>query len=368
MKVLHLINSAGFFGAENTIVTLAHEQIQAGVTVYVGVFKNLADPHLEIVIAAHNYNLPVKIFPCKGKFDLKTIFEIRNFINQEKIDVIHSHGYKADFYALWATLFKRIKRVATCQNWLSINYKMKFYELLDKLLLHKFNKIIAVSGALKEEIIKNGLSKRKVLIINNGVDLNRFRPMNNVLDIKKELNLNSDCKVIGVISRLVPGKGHIYLLQAIRKLLDTIPNINCLIVGDGPDKKNLQFQVKVLGLEDKVVFTGIRSDIPRILNSIDIFVLPSLKEGMPMALLEAMATKKPVIATNVGAIPTIIDHSKTGLLVEPRSVEDIHNSLVQLLKDDEKANLLARNGFEKVKHEFSSRRMAEEYLKVYQGN
>ena len=128
-----------------------------------------------------------------------------------------------------------------------------------------------------------------------------------------------------------------------------------------------QALIRNLGLEGNVIFTGIRNDIPQILNIIDIFVLPSLKEGLPIALLEAMAAKKPVIATRVGAIADVIEDRKTGLLIDPADKKEIFESIKSLLGNKEKANLLAENGYKKIKDEFSAENMAKEYIESYRG-
>jgi glycosyltransferase involved in cell wall biosynthesis len=365
MKILQLISSTGFFGAENAMYELSKGLSSQGYRTYIGIIGSLKHFPVEFPLLAKNSNIEVKEFSCRGKFDLKTILQIRRYVKNNRINIIHSHNYKSNFYSLLATALQNVKRITTCHNWLSVNPKMKIYERIDKSLLHKFHKIIAVSDALKEEIINSGLPVEKVLVINNGVDLTRFNSPDNSDSIRKKLGFDSKDKIIGTIGRLVPDKGNIFLLQAIKGLLDTFPNLKCLIVGDGKEKDNLQFQVGMLGLKGRVVFAGIRADIPQILNLIDIFVMPSLKEGMPMALLEAMAAKKAIIATKVGDIPKIIEDRVTGLLVEPGNVNSISNSIKMLLQDETKTRSLAENAFEKVKNKFSNLNMTQAYTMEY---
>ncbi len=389
MRVLHLISSGGFFGAERVVVTLAREQIKQGLGAYVGVFKNYNNPHLEVAQNAHKCNLPVEIFDCKGRFDIKTILSIRYFLRENKIDIIHSHGYKSNFYGLLSSLNMGIKNVATCHTWYSISLKLKFYERVDKLLLKRFNKVIAISEELKHNIIECGISKKKILVIDNGIDIGneeeyqkqgtealghkgKIEPdggermaKDRRVKIREEFGIRKDEKVVGIIGRLANSKGHIYFLEAAKKILTVFPNTKFLIVGDGPLMKDLKLKVGSLRLENKVIFTGIRRDIPEILDIIDVFVMSSLKEGMPIVLLEAMAARKPIVATRVGAIPEIIKDGYTGLLVEPGDEKKLADLIVGLLKDKEKASFLAQNGYEKVINEFSSKKMAEKYIKIY---
>lgn len=363
MKVLHLISSSGVYGAEKVIISLVKELIQADIKTYVGIFYNVQSPHLELQEALSKFQIPVKIFYCRGKFDLKTIFDIRKFVDHNSINIIHSHGYKSNFYALCVK--SNCKKIATCHNWLRNNKKMRFYKCLDKFLLRKFDKIAVVSKLLKDEIIKSGVSKENVILVNNGVDVDSFYPLHHKNRLKDLWNLKEDEKVIGSIGRLTLEKGHIYLLKAFKIVKNNFPNVKLLIVGDGLLGESLKLEVNNLGLSDHVVFAGFRNDIPEILNIIDIFVLPSLTEGMPMALLEAMAAKRTIVVSRVGEIPQIIKNGLNGVFIEPGDVKSISESILLLLKDKEKANFVANNAYQKAKNELSSRHMAKGYEKIY---
>lgn len=381
MRVLHLISSGGFYGAERVVITLANEQKKQGLDVYIGVFKNFRNPHLEIVQNAQRYNLSTNIFDCKGKFDVRTISNIRSFLKENKINIINSHGYKSNFYALLSILKMDIKKITTCHNWLGDSLKIGFYKWLDKTLLNKFDKVVVVSDVLKEEVLKSGISEEKLKVIYNGTDINKFKlpnsnyqkqalnseeqMVNSKDKIRRKFGIKEDEKVVGTVGRLTEEKGHRYLVKAAEKVITEFPNIKFLIVGDGPLKDSLQSMAYSLQLENKVIFTGIRDDIPDILKIMDIFVMPSLKEGMPMALLEAMAAKKPVIAAKVGAIPKIIEDGYTGLLVDSGDERKLSNLIIELLRNEEKASFLAQNGCQKIKSKFSSKKMAEKYIKVY---
>jgi len=365
MRVLQLISSRGLFGAENAMIELSKELRLSEYEPYVGIISNPQNYYKEIVKAAKDNNLKVDVFPCNNKFDLKTILKIKHYIKNNRIDIVHSHGYKSNFYALLATMNIGIRRIATCHNWLGESFKMRFYEYLDKILLNRFDRVVAVSDVLRDEILRSRVTKEKVIVINNGVDIKMLQATDHRLQVKKSLELKDDDRVIGTIGRLTLEKGHIYLLEAFVKVISELPNVKLLIVGDGPLRESLESRVRSLELKDKVIFTGFRNDISEILSILDVFVLPSLNEGMPIALLEAMATQKPIIATKVGAIPKLIEHNKTGLLIEPKDADAIYKSIDLLLKDNEKAKLLSLNAFERVKNEFSSSVMAQRYLAVY---
>jgi len=364
MRVLQLISTIGFFGAEKMVVLLS-KGLSLSCSSYIGIICNSANNCAEFTKEAKKNNLNYKLFICKRKFDRKSILAIRDFITAEKIDIIHSHGYKSNFYSLLASFNLDCKRITTCHLWKGKSLKMNFYNRLDKFLLRKFYKVITVSDILKNIVIQNGVSKHKVVVINNGIDVTDFIVSDSNSSIRSSLGLCEDEKIIGAIGVLSEEKGHIYLLKAFANVILEFPNAKLLIIGNGPLKNMLQATSCRLQLKDKVIFTGMRNDIPNLLNIMDIFVMPSLDEGMPMALLEAMAAQKPIVATKIGAVTKLIENKKTGLLIEPKDTNAIANSIISLLKDEEMKRTIAINAFERVKNEFSSSTMAKKYLEVY---
>jgi glycosyltransferase involved in cell wall biosynthesis len=147
--------------------------------------------------------------------------------------------------------------------------------------------------------------------------------------------------------------------------VDVVKDIKFLVIGDGPLRRALEEKSEELGIKKHVIFAGQRKDIPELLTAMDIFVLPSIKEGLPMALLEAMAAKRPVIATKVGAIPKVIENTEIGILIEPKDILGLRDAMMSLIDDPEKMGLLARRGFERVYTDFSSDEMSKHYLELY---
>lgn len=332
---------------------------------FLGIFENESNAHLGIAAEARKYISNIKTFPCRGKLDIRSIWHLRKFLDSNNIDIIHSHKYKTNVYSLLASVSRKIPLVSTCHNWLSENYKMKFYEWLDKRILNKFDKVIAVSDDIKDKILKSGISYHKVLKIKNGVCIEKYSDQNRRKIVRAKLGINDDKIIIGNVGRLDRNKGLTYLLRAAKLLLNEFENVVFLIVGEGPSLQELHDETERLGIRKKVIFTGYRNDIPSIFSAIDIFVLPSLIEGLPMVLLEAMASKKPVVATKAGDIPAVITHNESGLLIESGDTEQMKNALTYFLIDRKKLSLIAEKGFEIVKNGYSSERMAKEYIEVY---
>jgi glycosyltransferase involved in cell wall biosynthesis len=365
MKILHLISSGGFFGAESVIINLAKEQEKNGLKITIGVLRDKRNPHLEVAVAAEKSGLKTKIFDCGGRLDMGLLLRIRRFLKSERIDILHSHGYKTNFYGLLSSLGFSLGRIATCHNWISLSPKLKLYEKLDKWILKSFDKIVVVSDLLKKELAESGIPKEKTVLINNGIDVDRFheRSILERSELARSLKLEKDEKVIGSLGRLSEEKGHTYLIRAFGKVSVDLPGVKLLIVGDGPLRKSLENESDALGLKGKIIFTGERTDVPAILGLIDIFVLPSLMEGLPIALLEAMASKKPIVATAVGEVT----NASKGcvLLVKPGNEGELASAILELLTDINRADLLVKNAFARVNQLFSAQKMAVEYLKIY---
>lgn len=362
-RVLHLISSSGFLGAENVVLELAKESVKAGYWVTIGIIENRNNLHMELLDRSMEEGIKVHIFPCGGRFDWRTISSIRSFIDEEKPNILHSHGYKSNFYALTANKGK-FSWVVTNHLWKKTTFALKVYAYLDSLLIRRADRVIAVSEEIVDEMQRRGILSQKILVIDNGVDIERF-VLNRNEEMRKSFGFNGNSKVIGTIASLTPEKGHIYLLRAIRQVIEKCPECRFLIVGDGGQRQFLEEKSADLGLTGKVLFTGSRKDVPEILSMLDIFVLPSLKEGLPMALLEAMAAAVPVIATKVGAVLKVVMHGETGLLVEKGDVNGLGEAIAQILSDHKMSERLRMKGYEKVMSEFSSDIMTSKYLDIY---
>ena len=363
--ILHLISSAGFLGADSVVLELAKQSVDAGRSVTVGQFENQRNPHIELAEAAKNLDLSMKIFPCRGRLDLRTIGDLRRFIQREKPALIHSHGYKSNFYALSANR-NRVPWVVTNHLWKRTSLSLKLYARMDSFLIRFSKKIVAVSDEIADDMVKLGISPHKIAVIDNGIDLKRFSHGKKNDKLKSALGFDIHSKVIGTVASLTAEKGHIYLMNAAKAILSSYPEVRFLFVGDGAGRRNLEEKMADLGLQGKIFFAGSRKDIPDLLSILEIFVLPSLKEGLPMALLEAMAAHVPIVATEVGAVPTVVEDGITGTLIPPKEPGVLADAVIRILSDRKRALDMAERGFKKVRDHFSSEQMASKYLSLYE--
>ena len=183
--------------------------------------------------------------------------------------------------------------------------------------------------------------------------------------LKQELGIPEDCIVIGNTANLKPIKGHRYLIEAFANVVENNNKLRLVIAGNGPEKENLLALANKLKVRDKFIIANSHLGVFDIMNTFDIFVLPSLAEGFSNALLEAMAAQKPVIATRVGAVKILVENNTTGLLIEPCDIRSLVDAVIDLLGDELKTQRLARNAQEKINKEFSAKKMADNYLALY---
>ena len=363
MRVLQLISSGGYYGAENMLLNLAQSQKSIGCDPCLLLFYNVHQPNVALYERARSRGISVRMLRCEGRADLRAIREIREYIRTDQVDLIHTHGYKADLYGYLAARREAKPIVATCHNWLGGTAALGIYNRLDRMALRKFNGVAAVSNAVAGQLRDARIAENKIHTIANGIDIDKFcgaEPawFGSSPDAKE--------KTIGIVARLDLQKGFEYLLQAIAGLTNSHPDLRLVIVGEGPDQGAIQSMADRLNLIPRIVFAGQRGDMANVYAGFDIFVLPSLNEGLPMTVLEAMASSRPVIASRVGAIPTVVRDGETGLLVDQKDVVGLRAALDRLLSDPALSSRLAIQGHAWVRRHFTSDAMAENYLRMYE--
>jgi glycosyltransferase involved in cell wall biosynthesis len=300
---------------------------------------------------------------------------LRRIILDEKIDIIHSQGARADFYSrVVSKLIKKppiiINTIAMLVKGYDVGFlKKTVYSTLDRFTEKYTDKFIVVSNALRDKLINNhSIPHQKVITIYNGIELSEYQAQaltQSARKIRKEFDIENDEFIIGAIGRMVWQKGFEYFIQSIPKMISSIHKAKIILVGDGPLAKDLDSLCLRLGVGDKVIFTGFRSDIREILSAIDFLVIPSLVEGFPMITLEAMAMAKPVIATNIDGISEQIRDGKTGILVPPKDSDLLAKATVSLLNDRETARKIGFAAKKEVEKKYSVEKMVRQTEKVY---
>ncbi len=367
-KILQLRESSGLYGAERVVIELSKELQIGGYQVWLGILSHDKSKSRGFFQTAKKNGIPMQVLSCRGPIDLKTLYLLRRFIIDKNFATVQSHGYKSNFYALIATWLTNVSLIATCHPWSESEYSLRarLYEKLDLFWLKKFNRIVAISEQVREKILNENVPEEKVSIIENGIDVSRFKGYSSRKQVRKMFDIPTNSLVVGTVGRLSVEKGYAILIDVFKELVRDFPDLRLIIVGEGSLRGSLEKQVHQSGLNDSVNFMGISDDMPRMLALMDIFVLPSLGEGLPMALLEAMAAKVPVVATRVGDIPKVISHGTNGFLVPSADKVALKEALSKLLRDENKREFFAKNGYFTVSQDFSSQNMARKYVNIYQ--
>ena len=354
--ILHLIETGGPGGAEQMLLRLADEYGRRGISQMVCLRKDgwLAGE-------VRQRNLPLKIFPVGSLPDIVWLRELRKLARKCGFTGIHAHEFAMNVRGAMLGRWLGIPVVSTVHG---IGYfGDKWQRRLAYQLTSRGAHFIAVSEDIRRQLInKCGVRHFRVSVIPNGVDLDRFRfDMIKRQVFRKQFGVKYDQVLLGTIGSYYPVKGHKYLIEAMKRLVAMDRNVKLVMAGQGPLANELRKQTSDSGLGEFVRIVGYVEDTPGFLSSLDIFVLPSLSEGMPLALLEAGANGRCVLATNVGGIPEIIINQENGVLVPPGNVEALTYALTGLL-DPSRRFILAANLAETVKKDWSIQLAADRYL------
>jgi glycosyltransferase involved in cell wall biosynthesis len=364
VRVLHVISSAGMYGAESVILTLMRQMQRNGTPHVLGVFDNLASPNHALHEIALKNGIESHLLPCSGQIDRTTLRSIRNLAAQTSAEVIHAHGYKADVYSYFAMRSSKTPLVSTCHNWLDLDFATKLYGALDRYCLKRFAAIAAVSRDVQNRLLSSHIEANKISIIPNGIEWNTFADKANA-SIKSSGNADEPL-VVGFAGRLSREKGIDLFITAAHEIARVLPNVQFVIAGDGAEREASIEAIEENNLSGKVKLLGRVDDMPSFYASIDVLLSPSRTEGSPMGLMEAMASGIPVVATNVGDVSTLVEDGVTGMLVRSTDAAAMQQAVIKLLSDAELRDAISKAAQQRIIEQFSAERMARDYDRMYE--
>jgi len=376
-RVLHVITRLVKGGAQqNTLLTVLGQRDRGyDVTLVTGPTFG-AEGEIESRAKEEKVNL-IKISslvrninPLKDAVSLVRLYWV---IKRSKYHIVHTHTSKTGILGRIAAKLAGVPVIIhTPHGHIFHSYfgwfKTLFFLNLEKITAKFTSKIITLTDNCKREHIELGIANAdKFFTVSSGIVVDKFsQNSKDILRIRDSLGIAEDRRIVGTVARLVPIKGVNYLINSILDVVKEYPDVHFLIVGDGWQKPDLEQMVIKDKLKDNVTFTGIRDDVPDLISAMDLFVLSSLNEGMGRVLVEAGLMGKASVATNVSGIPELIEHNKTGLLVESKNPAQLTEAILKLLKEPEVAKRMGKAAREKMLQGYSAEVMVDRISKLYE--
>lgn len=364
LRIVHTESSCGWGGQEIRILTESAGMIKRGHSVII-----LCPKESKLYQEATRRHIPVEALPIAKKSAF-SLLALKKWIqaHQHKIDVINTHSSTDTWLTAlslkWLGSRLPLVRTRHISAPIAVNFASKW------LYLTATNFIVTTGKALREQVIETFESAapdlhKHIHSVPTGIDTSVFRPGNKIL-AREQLGIDPENFVIGIVATLRSWKGHSFLVDAFHKIKHQYPNVNLLIVGDGPQREALSKQIESLGLKGQVIMPGNQRDVVPWLNAMDLFVLPSYaNEGVPQALLQAMLCELPVITTDIGAIPEVAWPNRTALVVAPSSSQELEEAIIQIMTHRDLAQKLAHQAREEVLRHHSLENMLNKMEEVF---
>jgi glycosyltransferase involved in cell wall biosynthesis len=368
--IIWMIDGLGPGGAEQLLPATLKSLKDAGLNIRVCALgiKN-GNP---IASDLERLGLPVDLVLVPNLRQPLNLLHIWRYLRLHKPQLLHTQLAFADILGTLTAKILRLPTVSTLHTLDmsnkkgSSNWRLKLRWFI---LRHFTDQVIAVSEKTRLHHIQTaGLPAAKLITLYNGIELSHFASTGaeQRARTKQALNLPETGKIITTVAVLREPKGIQFMLQALPAILQKIADAHYLIIGDGAYKTPLLEQVKTLGLQESVTFAGHRTDIPALLDCTDLFVLPTLVDALPTVLIETLAAEKPIVASNVGGIPEIVENGVNGLLVPPREPLELAKACIKVLENRDLANEFIMAGREKVQQQFDVQVQSRKLIKIYE--
>lgn len=365
MKVLHLISGGDTGGAKTHIINLLKE------------LNKIIDVKMICFIKGDFYyelkdmGINIQVFSQEKRYDMSIITRLKKEIERENYDLIHCHGARANFIAMFLKSKLDKPFITTIHSDYKLDFKDNLYKRilytpLNTMALKKLDYYIAISSEFKSMLINRGFNSKEIFTVYNGIDLKNKVSCVSKEEFLRRYNINGEEKtIVGIMGRLDLVKDHETFIRAAWEVLKNRNDVIFLIAGEGNEEEKLKSLTKELGIGGNVYFLGYVEDPYSFFNTIDINVLTSISESFPYVILEGGRFKKPIISTSVGGIKDLIKDGYNGWLVEVGDIAKIAEYINYFLQEKDRINTLGRNLYERVKNDFSSKRMALDHYNIY---
>lgn len=358
--VFHLHSGAGLYGAEHMLLSLIPALAEQHVESTLLCLDNYRLGSQPLYERARASGIPAQRLPCRGRFDWNTVRALRTMLRCHPEALLHVHGYKSAFYAWLACWAGGPPIISTLHGHIDGTRRLNFYQALERRLMRGFARICVVSGTMPPVLASGGVRADRIELIENGVDTSRFRPDVDPMP-RSAQGIPEDAFVFGSVLRLSAEKNPLGLLDAFASVLKQFPRCWLVMAGDGPLHGDVLAHACGLGIEGHVRLLGARDDLEHFYPMLDCFVLPSLSEGLPLALLEAMAAARPLVGTAVGQVPGVLGGLDAALV--PAGDND---ALAAAMRSAIIENQGTRPDLrQRVVERYSAARMARDYATIY---
>ncbi len=365
--VLHLIETSDPDGAERMMVHLA---TRLGPE-YRSEAALIRNGWLGSALRSQGIPVTMLRYESRGSFanlyDLATLRDLLTLIRERHVAILHTHEFFMNTLGLIASRLTGVPVVATVHE--RNYYPDRLRRRVAYRLFGRFaQQMVTVSEGLRDLLTERiGIPPDRIRVVPNGVTIDEIPSQETVLGLRQSLGFNQQSLLVGTVGRLHPKKGHKYLIEGAVHVVRRFPGVVFLIVGGGELHDELEAQARALGVAPYFRFLGHREDVRDLLPLLDIFVLPSLSEGMPLALLEAMAAGIPPVATRIGGVNEVVEDGKTALIVPPKDTRALADSIITLLEDRPLAQEMGEAARQVATRRFSVGRMVEDYKEIYTG-
>ena len=369
MRIAHIIKVTRVSGAERHLLFLLGGLRKRGVDARLLMLVERDRPMEAMMAAARGSDIPITRLPIGRDADLALLWRMRRALREIKPDIAHTHLIHADLFGLVAAKLARVPVVISSRHLDdAFRYRAR-WRRINRRLWRMIDGGIAISAAMKRFALEiEGAPADKVHVVRYGMACQWLSDEAIAAarrDLRAALKLPSEAQLLGMACRLVEQKGIPYALEALRRIRSDFPRAHLVIAGDGEKAGDLRRLASMLGIADRVHWLGWRGDAAALMAAYDVFLLPSLREGFGLVLLEAMSRRVPIVASQVGAIPEIVIQGETGILVEPRDVDALAAAMARLLQDRALRKYMGLLGAARLEEHFSVERMVEGTLAVY---
>jgi glycosyltransferase involved in cell wall biosynthesis len=359
VRLLELRNTYKWGGGpDKTILLSAERHDRSRIEVVVAYIRDARDREFDIGDKARAKGLTFYEIEEHGKLDLRVLRAVKEIVIRHDINIIHAHDYKSDLFAylLKWLLPKRVAVMSTAHAWVMVGLKGEIYRRFDLSLMRRFDHLIAVSRATKDEMVDAGVPSDLISVIHNGIDAQAWAPERARGSLRDELKLDQALPVIGYVGRIMPEKDLETWLRAAALVSEKYPQARFVLVGEGKDNTTFERLKKLaaeIGIAERTYFPGYRSDLIPVYAAFDFFLLSSRREGLPNSILEAMAMGLPVVTTDVAGAKELVLDGQTGYVLPQGDAASLARAILILAADRALRQQMSQAGRQRVEREFS---------------